>query len=204
MDLKRIPEILRHKIIHLELEPELIINVSDLAENYGVSRTPIKEALILLQGEGWVIRHGSRFMVTPLSIKRLTDNIEIRMLMEPQAYIWAMQRMTNAELNELMDIELQMRELSVDEPARSFGELDQKFHDTLLRASKNIELHNSLSRIIGQCLRYWLSPIEADKEVYFNSALEMIEAIRDKDTKRLKTATIDHIKMSLPEMTFSL
>ncbi len=200
MDSKKIHEILRNKIIHLEMEPEHIINVSDLATNFGISRTPIKEALILLQGEGWLLRHGSHFMVTPLSIKRLKDNIEIRLLMEPQAYVWAMQRMTETDQQELWALEREMRELSTEEPARAFGELDQRFHETLLKATNNQEIFVLLSRVIGQCLRYWLSPVEKDKENYFNSALEIIDAIRRQDAERLKEAATEHIKMSLLEV----
>ena len=182
------------------MEPEHIINVSDLATSFGISRTPVKEALILLQGEGWLLRHGSHFMVTPLTIKRLKDNIEIRLQMEPEAYVWAMQRITEAVQQELWDIEREMREMSPEEPARSFGELDQRFHETLLRATDNQVLFTLLSRVIGQCLRYWLSPIEKDKENYFKSALEIISAIRNQDAKRLKESTTEHIKMSLLEV----
>ncbi len=200
MDTKKIYEILRNKIIHLEMEPEHIINISDLATSFGISRTPIKEALILLQGEGWLLRHGSHFMVTPLTIKRLKDNIEIRLLMEPHAYVWAMQRMPESGQQKLWDIEREMREMSLEAPARSFGELDQRFHETLLKASNNQELFVLLSRVIGQCLRYWLSPVEKDKANYFNSALEIIDAIRNQDAERLKAAATEHIKMSLIEV----
>ena len=200
MDSKKIHEVLRNKIIHLEMEPEHIINVSDLAASFGISRTPIKEALILLQGEGWLLRHGSHFMVTPLSIKRLKDNVEIRLLMEPQAYVWAMQRMSDADMQVLSVIEQEMRSMSPEEPARAFGELDQRFHEALLKAANNQELAVMLSRVIGQCLRCWLSPIEKDKANYFSTALEIIDAIRNKNAERLKEATCEHIKMSLLEV----
>jgi DNA-binding GntR family transcriptional regulator len=182
------------------MEPEHIINVSDLATSFGISRTPIKEALIMLQGEGWLLRHGNHFMVTPLSIKRLKDNIEIRLLMEPMAYVWAMQRMTETDQQELWGLEREMRELSTDEPARAFGELDQRFHETLLKSTNNQEIFVLLSRVIGQCLRYWLSPVDKDKENYFNSALEIIDAIRHQDAEHLKEAATEHIKMSLHEV----
>ncbi len=200
MDSTKIHEILRNKIIHLEMEPEHIINISDLATKFGISRTPVKEALILLQGEGWLLRHGSHFMVTPLTIKRLKDNIEIRLLMEPKAYVWAMRRITEAEQQELWDIERKMHEMSPEEPARSFGELDQRFHETLLRATNNLVLFVSLSRVIGQCLRYWLSPVEKDTVNYFNSALEIIDAVRNQDAERLTNFATEHIKMSLAEV----
>jgi DNA-binding GntR family transcriptional regulator len=49
---RKIFELLKEKIIWLELMPETTINLSELAESFEVSRTPIKEALILLQAQG--------------------------------------------------------------------------------------------------------------------------------------------------------
>lgn len=52
MEHRKIFELLKVKIIWLELMPETTINLSELAESFEVSRTPIKEALILLQAQG--------------------------------------------------------------------------------------------------------------------------------------------------------
>ena len=93
MEPDKIYEVLKEKIIWLDLMPESYLNLSELAGSFGVSRTPIKEALILLQSEGWVMRHGSHFSVTPLSLSRIKENTEIRSVMEVQANIWAMERM---------------------------------------------------------------------------------------------------------------
>ena len=86
----KIYSLLREKIIWLEIMPETILNLTELAKEFKVSRTPIKEALILLQGEEWVLHYGPHFMVTPLSIDRLRDITEIRSALEIQASIWAM------------------------------------------------------------------------------------------------------------------
>ena len=82
MEPNRIYEKLREKIIWLELKPESVLNLSELADTFGVSRTPIKEVLIFLQAEGWVLRHGTHFMVTPLSLDRIKEINEIRQQVE--------------------------------------------------------------------------------------------------------------------------
>lgn len=87
MESEKIYELLKEKIIWLDLMPESVLNLSDLARSFGVSRTPIKEVLILLQGEGWVLRQGSHFMVTPLSLDRIRGTAEIRSVMEIQGNI---------------------------------------------------------------------------------------------------------------------
>ena len=65
MEPQNIYESIRRRIIWLDLMPETILNLSELAENFKIRRTPVKEALVLLQGEGWVLRHGNHFMVIP-------------------------------------------------------------------------------------------------------------------------------------------
>ena len=89
--------ILKERITRLELSPGSILNLSELAQDFGMSRTPIKEALILLQAGEWVQRNGSHFMVTPLSIDRIKDITEIRSFMEVQANLWAMERINETE-----------------------------------------------------------------------------------------------------------
>jgi len=98
MEPEKIYELLKEKIIWLDLMPESDLNLSELARSFGVSRTPIKEALIYLQAEGWILRNGSHFPVTPLSLDRIRGTAEIRSIMEAQANIWAMDRITPENL----------------------------------------------------------------------------------------------------------
>jgi DNA-binding GntR family transcriptional regulator len=57
MEPGKIFEVIYRRIINLDFVPERVLNLSELAEIFKVSRTPIKEALISLQAEGLVIRH---------------------------------------------------------------------------------------------------------------------------------------------------
>ncbi|MBW2003318.1 MAG: GntR family transcriptional regulator, partial [Deltaproteobacteria bacterium] len=111
MEPEKIYELLKEKIIWLDLMPESVLNLSELAESFRVSRTPIKEALILLQADGWVLHQGSHFMVTPLSLDRIRETAEIRSVMEVQGNIWAMYRITPEELAALGEMEKEILQL---------------------------------------------------------------------------------------------
>ena len=65
MDPREIFKVMKEKIVWLDLKPESVINLTELAETFSVSRTPIKECLILLEAQGWVLRQESTFIVTP-------------------------------------------------------------------------------------------------------------------------------------------
>ncbi len=87
---KKTVELLRQKISWLELKSESLLNISELSEEFNVSRTPLKEALINLEANGWVQRQGSHFTVTPLCLQRMCEIAEGRSVIEIQAYLWAM------------------------------------------------------------------------------------------------------------------
>ena len=201
MDAVEIHELLRDKIIWLDLLPESVLNLSELADSFGVSRTPIKEVLILLQAEGWVLRHGSHFMVTPLSLGRIKENAEIRYIMEVKANIWAMERITSDELKVLRILKKSILETADVSSNRQLVEMDVKFHRTLFNATKNSQLAQMLDRFLIHYLRFWLSiSREIDPKSFFSETLEMIQAVDEKDHDKLRKASIKHIKNSVDEI----
>jgi len=201
LDSNRIYEALREKIIRLELAPESVLNLSELAQTFGVSRTPIKEVLISLQAEEWIMRHGSHFIVTPLSLDRIREVTEIRMVLEVQANIWAMQRITPTEIIGLKKIKQQI--LSLDEKSSNeiIVDFDFKIHQYIFQAAKNTQLAKLLERLLGHYLRFWLSfPRQIDLQIFFSEALELIQAIDQKDESMVRECTTKHIRNSVAEI----
>lgn len=192
---------LRKKIIHLELPPESVLNLSDLAKEFDVSRTPIKEVLISLQAEEWVMWHGSRFIVTPLSLERIREITEIRMVLEVKANIWAMERMTPLEWDMLDHIRQEISGFSEKSSNQSIIDFDFTIHHTIFKIAKNVQLAKLLERLLSHYLRFWLSiPRQIDHGVFFQEALELIEAIRIKDESLIKECTTNHIRNSVAQI----
>jgi len=201
MEPEKIYELLKEKIIWLDLMPESVLNLSELARSFGVSRTPIKEALIYLQAEGWVLRNGPHFLVTPLSLDRIKGTAEIRSIMEIQANIWAMDRITPEELGALGELEKEILQLDDTAGNRQMIELDVKFHRMLFQGTKNNQLDQLLERLLSHYLRFWLSiPREIQPQSFFAETLEIIQAIEAKDEARLRAASAAHIKKSVDEI----
>ncbi len=201
MDPGQIYSALRKKIIHLELSPESVLNLSDLAKEFGVSRTPIKEALISLQAEEWIKRHGSHFIVTPLSLERIREITEIRMVMEVQANIWAMERISPQEMNELIRIREKIGTFSESSSNQSIVDFDFTIHHFIFKVAKNLHLAKILERILSHYLRFWLSiPRQIDHKVFFTESLELIDAIRCKDGDLVRENTTRHIRNSVAQI----
>jgi len=201
MDPLKISEDLKQKIIWLDLAPGMTINLEELAEAYKVSRNPITLALTRLEGESWVIRNGSHFVVSPLTIDRIREITEIRTVLEVQANIWAMHRMSSDGLARLKAIKNEIRDLKEGADNRKFVEIDVDFHQLLFRETKNQQLAAMLERMLSHYLRFWLSgPKKIDKNNFFKETIEIIEAIESRDEPRLRAASTSHVKASLEEI----
>ncbi len=201
MDPSQIYSALRKKIIHLELAPESVLNLSDLAKEFKVSRTPIKEVLISLQAEEWIKRHGSHFIVTPLSLERIREITEIRMVMEVQANIWAMERITPEETEELETIQKKIGTFNESSSNQIIVDFDFTIHHFIFQVAKNLHMAKILERILSHYLRFWLSiPRQIDHRVFFTEALELIEAICGKDEALIREHTTRHIQNSVAQI----
>ncbi|MGD8561929.1 MAG: GntR family transcriptional regulator [Desulfarculaceae bacterium] len=189
---------LRNKIVWLDLEPESILNHVELARHYGVSRTPIVIALNRLEVEGWVVRHGTHFVVSPLTLDRMRDITELRMVLEPQANIWTMYRMSGDSLAKLHRIKDEIAALDPEAGNKEIVRLDVRFHELLYRESHNTQVGNLLTNLLHHYLRFWLAAAyRIDKDAFFSEALEIIRAVEEKDEVRLRAASAEHIKVSL-------
>ena len=196
MDTFKIYESLKDKIVWLELKPESTVNLSELAKSYGVSRYPITMALYLLEAEGLVIRNGTHFMVSPLSLNRIKECNEIRLALEVKATVWAMNRITPAEVSILESLQEEMSQLKLPVNNIQYLKLDVKFHHTLFKAAKNILMEQMLERILNHYLRFWLS-IPYDTTPNITDTKEIIHAIKVKDETLLREVCTEHVVDSL-------
>jgi DNA-binding GntR family transcriptional regulator len=197
-------ELLWDKIIWLDLAPESILNLSELAEDYNLSRTPVKEALLLLQTEGWVLRNGSHFIVTPLSLDRIKEITEIRAVLEVQANVWAMQRISSPELAEIKDLRQKILACNDPDNNRHIVQLDFAFHRVLFRATRNTQLASLLDRLLAHYLRFWLSLNQSiELPGFFAEALAIIEAVEKKDEEAIRAVTIEHMRRSVERILSS-
>ena len=201
MDPSRIYETLRSRIIHLELAPESVLNISELAEQFNVSRTPVKEALLALLAEEWVLRQGSHFMVTPLSLERIREVTEIRMVLEPQANVWAMERITPQDLAALHELRDHARGLNPAGGNRPIVDADFAIHHQIWKSARNAQLATLLERLLSHYLRFWLAtPRRIDTAVFFAEAFALIEAIEQRDEQRIRETSTHHIRNSVAEI----
>jgi DNA-binding GntR family transcriptional regulator len=200
MDPKEIYDIIKEKIIWLVLEPEKTLNLTELADSFSVSRNPVTVALTYLQAEGWVLKHGTHFMVSPLSLDRIKGITETRLVLEVQSNVWAMQRITPEEVKKLYVLRDEILKTDPMKSHKRTVELDSKFHNLLFRASKNMESAKILEHLLNHYLRFFLStPLLVRKDA-FPEILDIIQAIEKKDEKSVRSISEEHIKGSVNQI----
>jgi GntR family transcriptional regulator, rspAB operon transcriptional repressor len=189
---------LKRKIIWLDLVPGSILNQVEIAQAYGVSRNPVTIALTRLDAEEWAVRQGSHFVVSPLTLNRMKNITEIRSVLENQANIWAMHRITPEGLKELKAVKEEIRAMRFDASKKEMFQLDYKFHCLIYRESHNRQLAQLLSDLLCHYIRFWLASHQAiEKKIFFSETLDIIKAIESKDDFSLRASTAAHLKASL-------
>ena len=133
---EEVAELLRERIFNRELGPGSWIDELKLAEEYGISRTPLREALKVLATEGLVtmkVRRGA--YVTEINEKDLTDVYHLLGLLESDAVAVVASQGTDIQIKELQSLHNEL-EKAVSNRERFF-EINQAFHMRVLEIANN-------------------------------------------------------------------
>ena len=133
---EEVAELLRQQIFNRALEPGSWIDELKIADEYGISRTPLREALKVLAAEGLVtmkVRRGA--YVTEVNEKDLSDVYHLLSLLESDAAGVVAARATTDQLKELQDLHAEL-EAAVADRERFFA-VNERFHMRVLEISDN-------------------------------------------------------------------
>ena len=133
---QEVAERLRQRIFAHELQPGAWVDEQALAEQYGISRTPLREALKVLAAEGLVtmkVRRGA--YVTEVNEKDLSDVYHLLSLLESDAAGVVAARASAAELKELQALHAELEAAVADR--EKFFAVNERFHMRLLEIADN-------------------------------------------------------------------
>lgn len=137
---EEVAELLRQRIFCRELEPGSWIDELKIAEAYGISRTPLREALKVLAAEGLVtmkVRRGA--YVTEVSERDLADVYHLLSLLESDAAGVVAQTASESQMRELQTLhqELELAAKPEKPDTERFFEINERFHMRLLEIANN-------------------------------------------------------------------
>ena len=148
-------QLIKEKIVALELKPLSVIDEQALIEDLNLGRTPIREALHRLAAEGLVIIAPRRGMfVADISITDLQKVFEVRMVLEGFCARLAAQRATEGQIAQMETVFDQLKRVTEGD-AEALMSIDSHLHELLYQAADNEFLADSLCRLHALSLRLW-------------------------------------------------
>lgn len=192
-------ETLREAIRSGVLKPGERLMEIQLAEELGVSRTPVREAIRRLELEGCVImmpRRGT--YVANISIRDINEVFEIRTSLESLSSGLAAERITDEELERLQRLLVEIGAHIESGDMDKIVKTDTEFHDLLYQASRNQRLVGIISNLREQLTRFRTTSMSYPGRL--KATLEehriIVEAIAQGDVKAARKAAEYHMEKS--------
>ena len=192
---EHVRDLIRDRIVRGELTPGDRLVERVLADELGVSRVPVREALNLLKGEGFVQdipRHG--VIVTVLSKEDLDELFEVREALEAQGARLASQRATESEIAELVDIAQRAVQAHAEGDDTTMAELNEAFHDAIPRLAHNRILASILEPL--EVRLHWLLRQNRTPDALMQEHVELVHAISERDAERAAAIARRHVATS--------
>jgi len=190
-------EHLRAAIIAGALKPGERLMELQLAEDMGVSRTPVREAIRKLELEGLVsmiARRGA--YVSDLSIRDIAETFEVRAALESLAAGLAAERIVPEELEQLERVLVEIGACEQQGTLERMVELDEEFHALLFSATRNSRLSQIISNLREQIARFRRSSLSTPGRIkaVFHEHKSIVEAISDRNSSLAQALAREHIE----------
>ncbi|WP_086995520.1 GntR family transcriptional regulator [Rhizobium sullae] len=200
---------LKELILNGQLRPSERLSESTLAKRFGVSRTPLREALMKLEEEGLIVgQRNIGYTVTDLDITKFCDLLVVREALDVCAARLACATATDGDLDRIRGVVRQMEELreSGDEkPADAARNLDLGLyiHRVIAESTRNEALVRVTEQVYQQLrLALWLEVLWVDLEhTDLDEHRAIADAICARDPEAADAAARAHVQSSLKNMS---
>lgn len=201
-------EDLKRQILTLELDPDEDLDELSLSERYGLSRTPVREILRRLEGEGFLdIRANRGARVTPMSHSRLRHFFMTAPMIYAAVGRLAVRNVKPRQMLDLKDVQNQFRNACLSGDAVSMVLTNNRFHEIIGEMSADAYLQPSLGRLLIDHARIghtFFRPRTDDERNRVDMAIahhdSFIEAIDGRDEDSVVKLVFDHWELSRENM----
>lgn len=201
-------ETLKRKILTLELAPDQDLDEIGLSKEYGISRTPVRDVLRQLAGEGYVvIRENRGARVIPMTLATLREYFLVAPLIYEAVGRLAVQNATPAQIAELKSCQERFRRAVKERDSEAMNLENKRFHAIigemahcryLMPSYERLEIDHA--RIGHTFFRPTDDRMEANIEIVCGHHDQMIEAIIDRDEAAMVRLTSEHHELSRSTM----
>jgi len=192
-----------HRILFFEYPPGRILNENLLAQEFGVSRTPLREVLNRLEWEQLVrIIPRTGTIVTEIEFQKMTQVFQIRLEMEDLAGRLAAQQVTDDHLRKMDRVRQECENLKDHRSQKALVETDFKFRDILYDAANNPVLRDTSQYLYHLTIRLsyilfergeWDEGVKASRDEY----VQVREALARRDAVAAGSARREWLKVHI-------
>jgi len=197
---ERAYEAIRQQILSGELQEGAPIRQDDIAAQMGVSKIPVREALMRLQSEGWVtLKRNAGAFVTPLTASDCVEMLDLRIALECRALEIAVPNMAPSDL--ALAEQLLKRYERADSP-QSWSDLNLAFHQALYAPANRPRLvatAQAAQERMGRFLRTHLSAVN-DHQRSYDEHFAIHQACAAGDTKTAVRLLRKHLEQTQREV----
>ena len=200
----RVYQDLKQDILRCELRPGQEVYEGQLAELYGASKTPIREALNTLRFEGYVQvvpRRG--YVISPVSVQDVQHIFHVRLLLEPSAAELAAQHVTGEELAELRRL-AQQRHQGQGRTERMAT--NRTFHLAVAHASRNPRLAGFIGKLLEEVQRVYHLGLDLrdDHVTHDDRHLALVDALMTGDHHLARDIMAESVQISRKQVMEAL
>lgn len=196
---------LRRRIISLDLPPGTVLLRAELAAEYGVSQTPLREALQRIEQDGLLHVHPqSKTVVSKIDIARIYEAHFMRVALETEVVRQLSRQGAKETISDAKAI-IRMQEAIADQPdqLRTFQELDDSFHRVLFSGVGHERLHQLVNARSGHLNR--MRKMQPHDEIKIRHILdghrEIVDAILKADEDAAINAMRAHLSQTVTNAT---
>jgi DNA-binding GntR family transcriptional regulator len=182
---------IKKRIVLLDYQPAELLHEKELAEEFGMSRTPIRQAFIRLASEGLVRIVPKRGVyVSDISLQKLKNVFEVRRHLLRLVGRLAAERITSEELQA---VEEKVKQIEKEVDPHRLMQLDSELHLILNQATKNDILSSILEQLRNQAVRIWAFSPKGCCDAFGDEFTLLLEALKAKDANRCEDILEEHM-----------
>lgn len=194
---------LRDRICLLDLPPGAPLREQSLAEEFGVSRTPVREALTRLRYEGLVTSQpGGGASVTTVDLKSMREVWSLRLKLAEVVADFLRMTPADSVLEALAQLEGEVRTIAPSRDTRRLGAIYNRFHEVMLEVIANPHLRRIVDQLYRQTARVWVQVLpemdwDQEVEIVLDELAATREALEAGSSHRLAEVRAKHMQMLL-------
>ena len=197
---KKVYRVLKSKITKGSFEPGSKVLEGRIAEQMGISRTPVREAIRELAAEGFVtLSPNQGVVVRSVSAESIREVLQIHSVLEGLAARLSCEVINEEDLKELENYVNKMEKFANKRDSSAYSEVDLKFHELIVNTCRNKRLIQMRKNISDQAQRCRISSLRIPRRL--KESLEehqkILEAFKTKDSKKTERVNQKHIENAL-------